>query len=131
MPNTSHILLVDDEEDIRRLYKTKLERAGFTVFTASDEEKSIIVAKRENPDLIIMDIKMPKMDGITAQKILKEKPTTGKLPLVFLSAFNDNTVSDSYKQYTSTEGVAGIIKKGISLDEMVTEVKKYLPNHTN
>ena len=125
MQTKSHILLVDDEEDIRRLYKMKLERAGFTVVTASDGEESIMVAEKENPDLIIMDIKMPKMDGVTAQKVLKEKPSTQKLPLVFLSAFNDSTIADSYKH--STEGVMGIIRKGISLDEMVSEVKKYLP----
>ena len=68
---TIKILTVDDEPDVRRLIEIKLKKAGFEVITAADGEEGVEKAKAENPDLILMDVMMPKMDGYTAVEKIK------------------------------------------------------------
>ena len=65
------VLVVDDEDDVRRLIQTKLKKAGFEVVTAVNGDEGVNIAKRENPDVVIMDWMMPKMDGPTATAIIK------------------------------------------------------------
>jgi two-component system alkaline phosphatase synthesis response regulator PhoP len=65
------VLAVDDEDDVRRLIQVKLKKAGFEVVTATNGEDGVAAAKRENPDVIIMDWMMPKMDGPTATAKIK------------------------------------------------------------
>lgn len=67
------VLVVDDEDDVRRLIKIKLTKAGFEVVTGTNGEEAVAVCKQEIPDLVIMDWMMPKMDGPTATKIIKEE----------------------------------------------------------
>ncbi len=127
MENTkSKILLVDDETDIIILYKMKLEKAGFRVSTALNGEESLVIAAKEQPDLILMDMKMPIMDGITAQKRLRADKETAGLRVVFLTAFSDPMNLEVDKDMLIGDGVLGFIKKGVSLEEFVDEVKKYL-----
>jgi DNA-binding response OmpR family regulator len=68
---TIKILTVDDEPDVRRLIEIKLKKAGFEVVTAADGEEGVDKAKSEQPDLILMDVMMPKMDGFTAVEKIK------------------------------------------------------------
>jgi OmpR family response regulator RpaB len=65
------ILVVDDEADVRRLIEVKLKKAGFEVVTAADGMEGVETAKSENPDLVVMDVMMPRMDGYTATKQIK------------------------------------------------------------
>jgi two-component system alkaline phosphatase synthesis response regulator PhoP len=68
---TIKVLVVDDEDDVRRLIQTKLKKVGFEVITAVNGEDGVNIAKRENPDVVIMDWMMPKMDGPTATAKIK------------------------------------------------------------
>ncbi len=120
------ILLVDDEEDLLATYKTKLERSGFRVITASDGEEAIAVAAKEHPDLILMDVKMPKMDGVTAQQELMKNPETRDLKVVFLTAFGDPAKPEVDIAFAKETGALDFIKKGISLDDMEKKVRGYL-----
>jgi DNA-binding response OmpR family regulator len=65
------VLAVDDEEDVRRLIQNKLKKAGFEVLTAVNGEEAVEKCKAEQPDVVIMDWMMPKMDGPTATAIIK------------------------------------------------------------
>jgi DNA-binding response OmpR family regulator len=79
------ILIVDDEEPLRRLYKTELEKEGYTTLVASNAREAMSIAESESLDLIIMDVRMPGMDGIEAiHKILGKKPS---MPVIINSAF--------------------------------------------
>jgi len=80
------ILIVDDEQEILELVKTRLEANEFSVLTALDGESGISVAKEEVPDLILMDIMMPNMSGGDAVKILKADEKTRDIPVIFLTA---------------------------------------------
>ncbi|MFH1238934.1 MAG: response regulator transcription factor, partial [bacterium] len=80
------ILVVDDEASVVKLIRFLLEKHGFEIYIAYDGQESVEVAEQVLPDLIIMDIMMPKMDGIEAMKILKKKDSTKDIPMIVLSA---------------------------------------------
>ncbi|MDP3466752.1 MAG: response regulator transcription factor [Daejeonella sp.] len=80
------ILIVDDEPDIRELIEYNLKKEGYQVFTASNGQEGVAEAKRVLPDLIILDIMMPKMDGIEACRILRTMNDFKNTFMVFLTA---------------------------------------------
>jgi len=82
----SKILVVDDEEDVRRLLVTIFKDAGYEVVTASNGKEAIDIAKSEHPDLIFMDILMPVMDGYQACSAIKSDPDTKDIFIAFLTA---------------------------------------------
>ena len=83
---TAKILVVDDEPDILEFLQYNLEKEGFTVVTASDGEAGIQIAEQENPDLIILDIMMPKMDGVEVCRVLRSRPKFSHTVIAFLTA---------------------------------------------
>ncbi|MEN0005311.1 MAG: response regulator transcription factor [Bacteroidota bacterium] len=80
------ILIVDDEPDILEFLKYNLQEEGFEVYVASDGEAGIEVAERERPNLIILDIMMPKMDGVEVCRQLRSKPEFDSTVIAFLTA---------------------------------------------
>ena len=125
-PASPCILIVDDDETILRIYKTKFSQVGFRMVTATNGAEALVVAEAERPDLILMDMKMPVMDGITAVQKLKENPATRSLKVVFLTAFSDATVVDIDGNIKIENASLGVIKKGIGLDDLVARVRQYL-----
>lgn len=83
---TAKILVVDDEPDILEFLQYNLEKEGFSVVTASDGEAGIQMAEKENPDLIILDIMMPKMDGVEVCRVLRSRPQFAQTVIAFLTA---------------------------------------------
>jgi two-component system alkaline phosphatase synthesis response regulator PhoP len=79
------ILIVDDEPNVRRLVHTILSK-DFTVLEAEDGRQAIDVACAQKPDLILMDMLMPRMDGLTACYAIKNDPTTKSIPVLMLTA---------------------------------------------
>lgn len=126
MNNPRLVLIVDDELDILDIYREKLVRNGFEVVTATDGAEGVELAKQKHPDLILMDVKMPVMDGITALMKLKEDPTTKDIKVVFLTAFSDPNVPEVDIKAAKEMGAIDFIKKGTALDEVVEKVKQYL-----
>jgi DNA-binding response OmpR family regulator len=80
------ILIAEDERDIRDLVAFTLRFAGYEVVTAANGEEAVTLAPKENPDLILMDVRMPRMTGYDACRILKANPDMKDVPVVFLSA---------------------------------------------
>ena len=80
------VLLVDDNEDNRLIYRAMLKHHGYRVLAASDGETAIRAARRLNPDIILMDIDLPGIDGWTAIEILRSAPDTGDVPVLALTA---------------------------------------------
>ena len=81
------ILIVEDNEDNLKLFNIIVESGGHTAILARDGEEAVETAKREIPDIILMDIQMPKMNGIKAAKILKSEQSTAKIPIIALTAY--------------------------------------------
>lgn len=80
------VLLIDDEEDARRLVKLLLEHEGYRVLTSPSGSEGMILAKVEHPDVILLDIIMPKMNGHDVLHRLKDDPDTCTIPVIMLTA---------------------------------------------
>lgn len=80
------VLVVDDEEPILELLKYNLEKGGYEVKTASDGARAVDIAKKFIPDLVLLDIMMPKMDGVETCRMLRDIPDLQKMFVVFLTA---------------------------------------------
>jgi len=83
------ILLVEDEKSIRDLYEIKLTKSGFDVVTAEDGGKGWELAKKELPDIILLDVMMPVMNGFEVLKKLRENKETADIPVIILSNYGE------------------------------------------
>lgn len=86
MPRKKKILVAEDETDIRNLITFSLQYVGYQVIEALDGEEALRMADEEQPDLILLDVRMPKMNGYDACRVLKTQDSTQGIPVVFLSA---------------------------------------------
>lgn len=82
------ILIIEDEKTLSDMYRTELERRGFQVITTLDGEEGIEVANKEKPDLIILDLLLPRIQGMDVLKILKEKKETKEIPVFILTNYD-------------------------------------------
>src|SRR5438445_5370543 len=82
------VLVVDDEPSILEMFAHYLEYCGYEVITAMDGENGVMKAKEEKPDIIFLDIRMPRIDGWEACRRIKDDPTTCGIPVIFLTAFD-------------------------------------------
>jgi len=117
------ILLIDDESLVRNLFKIKLEMAEFEVETASDGFDGLEKARELKPDLILLDIVMPRLNGLEVLKEIKDDPQLREIPVVMLT----NLDGSAYKKECSHMGAAGFIVKSIGTPNYVLkEVRKIL-----
>jgi two-component system alkaline phosphatase synthesis response regulator PhoP len=117
------ILLVEDEVLILRMYEKIFSYEGFNVITCENGIEGIKVAKSERPSLILLDIMMPKMDGLRVLETLKQDPDTKDIPVVILT----NLSSDVVIKDAFSKGAAGyLVKSEIINDKIVEEVKQYI-----
>jgi two-component system alkaline phosphatase synthesis response regulator PhoP len=118
---TIKILTVDDEPDVRRLIEIKLKKAGFEVITAADGEEGVQKAKAENPDLILMDVMMPKMDGFTAVEKIKKEMTPAPLVMMLTAKGTEDDVMQGL-----VGGADDYITKPFAPRELIARVKVVL-----
>jgi CheY-like chemotaxis protein len=82
---TRRVLLAEDDRFLRRAAESRLRQNGFTVLPAVDGEEALKVARAERPDLILLDLIMPKLQGFEVLKALKQDPATAPIPVIVLS----------------------------------------------
>jgi CheY-like chemotaxis protein len=80
------VLLVDDEPAMRTVCRMNLELEGFDVLEAREGQEALSIALRERPDLVLLDVMMPSMDGYDVARRLQENPATSRIPVVFMTA---------------------------------------------
>jgi len=117
------ILIADDEANIRLLVGSMLGE-DYIVLGASDGKEAVDMARTQKPELILMDILMPKMDGYTACHTIKKDPVTKAIPIVMLSAIG----FELNKKLAQEMGASGYITKPFSLLELLDTVKRFLTN---
>jgi DNA-binding response OmpR family regulator len=117
------ILVVDDEVGALTLIGIMLERGGFSVLKAKDAQDALAVLDQSSPDLIILDVMMPGMDGITLCKHIRQRNELRQTPILILSARND---SDSVMRGVEA-GANDYLPKPILHHDLVTKVKNMLP----
>lgn len=114
------ILVVDDDADVRNLLKMRLEVLGYSIAVAADGSEGLSKAESEKPDLIILDIMMPEMDGYTFVREIKANESLRQTPIVIL------TSRTGMKDLFEIEGVHDYVTKPYEPEDLVTTVKKYL-----
>lgn len=118
------ILIADDEASIRRILETRLSMIGYDIVTAADGEEAVAVFNKENPDLVVLDVMMPKMDGYG---VCREIRRTSDVPIIILTALGD--VSE---RITGLElGADDYVVKPFSPKELEARVKSVLRRATN
>jgi two-component system alkaline phosphatase synthesis response regulator PhoP len=116
------ILIAEDERDIRDLVAFTLRFAGHEVFAASNGEEAVDMAPKINPDLILMDVRMPRMTGYEACKVMKANPDLKDIPIVFLSAKGQETEI----QQGLEVGAEEYLLKPFAPDQLTARIKTIL-----
>ena len=117
------IMIVEDYDDTRILLRRVLERLGYSVLEASNGQEAVDIADREHPDLILMDLDLPILDGIAATQRIRKQPEMEKVPIVAVTAY-----PMSYTHVKAfAKGCNEYMAKPIDTTELERLVTRYLP----
>ena len=117
------ILLAEDDRFLRKAAETTLKQQGYTVITAADGEEALRVARSAPPDLILLDVIMPKLNGFQVLDALKKDPTTAHIPVIILSNLGQDR---DVQQAMEAGATAYFIKADLSLQALVQRVGETL-----
>jgi OmpR family response regulator RpaB len=124
--NKNKILIVEDDDSLRRVLCDKFTLEGGNILEAKDGEEGLEIALREHPDIILLDIVMPKMDGLTMMKKLRETNDWGKVvPIIMLTNLgaDDEKINWAIAQ---NEPAYYLVKSNYSISDLVDKVKERL-----
>lgn len=117
------ILLVEDDKMISSMYETKLRQEDYVIYTAEDGGRGLEIASQEKPDLILLDIILPQLDGFTVLQELKNNETTRNIPVVMLTNLGTTEDKERGKQMKA-DGY--LVKASLTPAQLSEEIKKYL-----
>jgi two-component system alkaline phosphatase synthesis response regulator PhoP/two-component system response regulator VicR len=117
------VLLAEDDRFLRRAAAARLRQQGFTVLVAVDGEEALRVARAERPDVVLLDLIMPKLQGFEVLKALKQDAATSPIPVIVLSNLGQER---DVRQAMELGAVAYFIKAHLSLQELVQKVGEVL-----
>ena len=117
------ILLAEDDRFLRKAAEATLRQRGFSVLTAADGEEALRVARSDAPDLILLDLIMPKMQGFEVLRILKEDPRLAPIPVIVLSNLGQER---DVRQAMEAGAAAYYVKAGLTLQDLVKRVEEAL-----
>ena len=115
------ILIVDDEEVIRRVLRGLLKKEGYEVIEAEDGETGVELAKKEDPDVILMDLTMPVMGGLQACRLLKKDEKTKNIPVLVITALGGENKTEAINA-----GIDDFVSKPFDAEEISIRVKSML-----
>lgn len=116
------ILVVDDEAPIRDMLREVLTAVGYTVITAADGREALPLTLSDRPDLILSDIRMPRLDGLTLCKALRVNPETKGIPVIMLTTFN----TSEHMEAAMAAGADDFLPKPLNVDEVKIRVRSLL-----
>ncbi len=116
-------LLIADDEPGMRLTVSKMLREDYTVIEAADGEEAVSIARGQKPDLILMDLMMPKLDGYGACLSIKRDPTTREIPVVMLTGIDHNL----NRRFAEEMGADGYITKPFTRESLLLELERLMP----
>lgn len=116
----TRVLVVDDEIDTLNLLRTILEISGYQAVTTLNSVDAITLAEVEHPDVVLLDIMMPELDGFTLCKMMRVHPATMNLPIVFVTAYSSLDLEDRRKD----AGADMVLPKPIGMDTLVDAVEQ-------
>ncbi len=123
MSDAPNILIVEDHEDTRDMLRIALDTEGFRVVTAPNGVKLLPLIRDESPDLILLDIMMPWVDGFELCRAIKENQDLQHIPIFFITAkINPEDIETGFRV-----GASEYIQKPINLDNLFEKIREYLP----
>ena len=125
MERKPHVLIIDDDFDISRLFGGKLAREGFDIMYAPEGNEGRELARRFQPDLILLDFRLPGDDGLAVAQRLKEEQLTKHIPIILLT--NEDLTGEAEKAVKEL-WISEYIHKSIPIDELAPRLKKILKN---
>lgn len=120
----SKVLLIEDEPLTIKIYRTHLQSEGQEVLIADNGEEGLKLAVGEQPDLIVLDIMMPKIDGFSLLKEIKSNPKTQKIPIIIYSNLSSQEDISKAKELGATDY---LIKAKVTPTQVVNKIKEFLP----
>jgi DNA-binding response OmpR family regulator len=117
------ILFVDDDNFLRKVYKAELSERGYEVILAADGEEGLHKAQLEDPDLVILDMIMPKKSGFEVLMELQSDPNTKSIPVIILSNLGQEA---DIKKGIDLGAVEYLVKDDVTLETIVAKVEEYL-----
>jgi len=120
--NQGNVLLVDDDPLIIRMYQKKLEQDGYAVDIATNGEEALIRVMKQKPDVILLDVMMPKMNGVQTLKKLKEQEETATIPVIILTNLGDR--EEDVENAKGLGALDYLVKSEIELKELSQRVKQ-------
>ena len=117
------VLIVDDDERLREYVRVNLEMEGYTVHEAGSAEDGMKVLDELRPDLVLLDVMMPKVDGWEMLQLMHERHGVGSIPVVMFSGKVDEAAADE----AAERGAQGFIGKPFDPQELITQTKQLLP----
>lgn len=117
------ILLVEDDSNLREIYGARLEAEGYEIVSASDGEEALALAVREQPDLIISDVMMPKISGFDMLDILRSTPETKDVKVIVMTALSQE---EDRKRGEELGADRYVVKSQVTLDDLVVMVQDLL-----
>ncbi len=118
------VLVVEDYDDNRLMLKTLLERRGYSVFEAVNGEEAVEMAKREHPDLILMDINLPLLDGFVATQYIRQHEDLRDTPIIALTADGSN----QSRKVAFAAGCNDYLEKPVNIEQVEKLLKHFLPS---
>jgi len=115
-----HVLIVDDEPHMLRLIEASLKKGGYDVLFGRDGNEALALGRQAKPDLIIMDVTMPQMDGITALQHLKASPETASIPVIILTGRGQPVT----RQLAEASGATAYLTKPFSPSQLLAEARE-------
>jgi DNA-binding response OmpR family regulator len=125
-PRRKMVLLVDDDNEIIESMRTVLENKGYAVLVARDGNAGLTIAEREGPDLIVLDMMMPKKSGFLVLEKLKGRPG-GLIPTIMITG-NEGS---RHRAYAEMLGVRDYIRKPFAMEKLVRSVEKILEGYSS
>jgi len=119
MAEPARVLLAEDDRFLRKAAETALKRHGFTVLPAVDGEEALRMARADTPDVILLDLIMPKLQGFEVLRALKADPATAKIPVIILSNLGQES---DVNQAMEAGAVGYFVKANLSLQDLVKRV---------
>jgi CheY-like chemotaxis protein len=123
MKNGKKILLIEDDRVIAKAYGEQLVRTGYSVAYAYDGLTGVQKSKKSKPDLILLDLILPRLDGISVMKKIMSDPETAHIPIIVLSNLS---TSDKISQVLEAGSTTFLVKSNHSLEDVVRKVKETL-----
>jgi DNA-binding response OmpR family regulator len=127
MKSAKKILAIDDEEELRKVLRDKLNLEGFRVLEAKDGEEGLKTALLERPDLILLDILMPKMNGLDMMKKLRQSNSWGKTVPIILLTNLDAHDENINRAVTEDTPAYYLVKANWSMEDVVAKIRARLP----